>query len=161
MTPALKKRRVRLGFALALLLAAFVAWASLARDRTPAESNGVSDIVLFGTVIACDIISSERPIDVTGDTVAVGIDNWIISFSVDSVVSGQFPDGQVNVLVHSPSEFGVTAPGDRFKLRLSPRQRNIQVIGSSERSLSRGSSQFAFAERTYELLASSPAHGGD
>src|SRR5262245_210989 len=156
MHPALKKRLVRLACALALLLAAFVACVSVTRDRTRAAPIGISDVVLVGTVLRCDIVSAERPIDVSADTVTVGVDNWVISFSVDRVISGEFQPDEVNVLVHSPSDFGVAAPGDRVKLRLSPRMKSVRVIGSSQEALSRDSGRFAFAERTYELLASSP-----
>jgi hypothetical protein len=145
MISALKKWRVRFALALALIVTAFITWASVDHDRT-------TEFVLLATVNGCYVVGGDKRIDVASDTVAVGFDNWIVSFKVDSIVSGDFPSEELNVLVHSPSEFGVQAPGDRFKLQLRRRTSDIHVIGSSNEALSHGLAQLSFAECTYESL---------
>ena len=103
-----------------------------------------------------DASKPDRQINVVKGNVIIGQHNWIIRFKVARVVNGVFDSDEVHMLIHSPSEFGVRGPGQRFVLCLSRRSEQPKVIASSSRRLSRGLSFFSFAQPLYELVSADP-----
>ncbi len=103
-----------------------------------------------------DATNPDRQINVVSDVVIIGQHNWIVRFKVAEVVNGVFDSGEVHMLIHSPSEFGVRSPGQRFVLCLSRRSEQPKVIASSNRKLTEGLSYFTFAEPLYELVSAQP-----
>ena len=103
-----------------------------------------------------DTRKPDRQINVVKGNVIIGQHNWIVRFKVARVVNGVFDSDEVHMLIHSPSEFGVRGPGQRFALCLSLRSEQPKVIASSSRRLARGLSYFSFAQPLYELVSADP-----
>ena len=103
-----------------------------------------------------DTRKPDRQINVVKGNVIIGQHNWIVRFKVARVVNGVFDSDEVHMLIHSPSEFGVRGPGQRFALCLSHRSEQPKVIASSSRRLARGLSYFSFAQPLYELVSADP-----
>lgn len=104
-----------------------------------------------------DATKPDRQINVVkGGRLIIGQHNFIVRFEVTGVVNGRFKSQNVKMLIHSPSQSGVRAPGQRFVLRLSRRSETPKVFASSSRRLSSGLSCFSFSEPVYELISSSP-----
>jgi hypothetical protein len=157
---ALSIGTVILGFSLPLHLE------GIAPPQAPVQPRDLEAIVVEADVKNWEPIFPDRPIDATkldrqinvvkGGRVIIGQHNWIVRFKVAGVANGAFDPDEVHMLIHSPSQSGVRAPGQRFVLRLSRRSGKPEVIASSSRSLSRGLSCFSFSEPVYELISSSP-----
>ena len=98
----------------------------------------------------------DRQINVVKGNVIIGQHNWIIRFKVARVVNGVLDSDEVHMLIHSPSEFRVRGPGQRFVLRLRRRSEQPKVIASSSRRLSSGLAFFSFAQPLNELVSADP-----
>ena len=151
---------VILGFSLPLL------FDGTAPPQAPVQPRNSEAIVVKANVKDWEPIYPDGPIDATnpdrqinvvkGGSVIIGQHNFIVRFAVTGVVNGRFDSQNVNMLVHSPSQSGVRAPGQRFVLRLRRCSEKPKVIASSSRNLSRGLSYFSFSEPIYDLISSSP-----
>ena len=156
---ALSIGTVILGFSLPLHLE------GIAPPQAPVQPRDSEGIVIEADVKNWEPIFPDGPVDtrkpdrqinVVKGNVIIGQHNWIVRFKVARVVNGVFDSDEVHMLIHSPSEFGVRGPGQRFALCLSHRSEQPKVIASSSRRLSRGLSYFSFSEPVYELISSSP-----
>ena len=68
-----------------------------------------------------DPASPDRQINVAEDRIVIGVHNWIVRFKVTKVVRGVFEPEEIHMLIHSPSQFGIEAKGQRFVLTLRRR----------------------------------------
>jgi hypothetical protein len=149
-----------LGFSLPLL------FDGTAPRQAPVQPRDSEDIVVVADVKDWEPIYPDGPIDATKPDrqinvvrvgmVIIGQHNFIVRFKVARVSYGRFDSGTVNMLIHSPSQSGVRAPGQRFVLHLRRCSEKPKVIASSSRDLSRGLACFSFSEPVYELISSSP-----
>src|SRR5262249_48306556 len=137
-----------------------------APPQAPVQPRDWEDIVVVADVKDWEPIYADRPIDATkpdrqinvvrGGMVIVGQDSFIGRLKVGRVSYGRFDSRTVNMLIHSPSQSGVRAPGQGFVLHLRRSSEKPKVIASSNRNLSRGLACFSFSEPVYELISSSP-----
>lgn len=151
---------VILGFNLPLL------FDGTAPSQAPVQPRDSEAIVAEADVKDWEPIYPNGPIDVTkpdrqvnvvkGGGVIIGLHDWIVRFKVARVVKGRFDSQNVNMLIHSPSQSGVRAPGQRFVLRLRRCSEKPKVIAAFSRNLSEGLSYFSFSDPVYELISSSP-----
>jgi hypothetical protein len=138
----------------------------IAPPQAPVQPRDPEAIVVEADVKDWEPIYPDGPIDATkpdrqinvvkGGRVIIDKHNWIVRLKVARVVNGVFDPDEVHMLIHSPSQSGVSAPGQTFVLRLSRLSEPPKVIASSSRSLSSGLSCFSFSEPVYELVSSSP-----
>jgi hypothetical protein len=148
------------GFSLPLLVD------GTAPPRGPIQPRDSGAIVVEADVKDWEPIFPDAPINATqpdrrinvvkGGGVLIGQHNWIVRLKVARVVCGVFEPDEVHTLVHSPSQSGVTAPGQRFVLRLRRSLGKPKVIASSGRNSSRGLACFSLSEPVYEMISSSP-----
>ncbi len=149
--------KVILGLSLALALG------DMARPRPSSPAGDSAPIVVEADVKnwepiypdgPIDPASPDRQINVADDAIIVGVHNWIVRFKVTKVVSGVFEPDEVHMLIHSPSQFGIEAKGQRFVLSLCRRSERPRAIASSRERLSEGLSYFTFASDLYQLVSS-------
>jgi hypothetical protein len=180
-SPAVRRTRLRFrlfGLMIATALAVGTAilglplsghFGATAPPQPPVQPRDSASIVVEADVKEWEPIFPDGPIDarkpdrqinVVKGNVIIGQHNWILRFKVARVVNGVFDSGEVHMLIHSPSEFGVSAPGQRFALCLSRHSEQPKVIASSSRRLSRGLSYFSFAQPLYELVSADARPAG-
>lgn len=156
---------ISLGTLVLALTLSLILTEKTALPRLPIQAADSTEIVLLADVQNwepifpdghLDAASRDRLINVVDDVVIIGEHNWILSFTVAKVVKGEFPSKELHVLLHSPSQFGVRKPGQRFTLIIRRHPGRPQVIASSERRLSEGLSYFTISEPLYSIVSSDP-----
>jgi hypothetical protein len=139
--------------------------AGMAPPRPPIEADGDAAIVVeadvedWATILspgAIDPAKPDRPINVVDDAVIIGEHNWIVRLRVARVVKGAFEPDEVLMLVHSPSQLGVRAAGQRMVLGLGPRSGRPRVITAPSRRWKQASFYLRFSDPFYELIWAQP-----
>ncbi len=139
--------------------------AGTAPPRPPIEPDGDAAIVVeadvedWATILSPRVIDPARPdrqINVVDDPAIIGLDNWIVRLKVARVVKGVFEPDEVLMLVHSPSQLGVRAAGQRMVLGLSPRAGRPWVITAPSRRWKQASFYLRFSQPFYELIWAQP-----
>lgn len=128
-------------------------------DGTPIESRDSVEVVLEVEVKNFEIASPHGPIhpetrdwqiNVVGDAIVTPSHSWIVRFRVTNVVHGIFESDEVRMLIHSPSQDGLTGAGQKFVLCLRRRSTPPRVVGP--RDGSPGFPFFILAETLYEMV---------
>jgi hypothetical protein len=108
-----------------------------------------------------EIAAPEGPIDpkkrdweinVVDDAILTPVDRFIVRFRVTNVVLGTFDSDEVRMLIHSPSQDGLTGPGQRFVLCLRRRSKPPTLVDPGNQRVSTGFPFFVLAETLYELV---------
>ena len=164
-----KRRRVQVAKVIvATVLSAGVVGVFLASsgildaDGTPIEPRDSAEIVLEAEVKNFEIASPHGPIDpkkreweinVVGNAILMPFHRWIVRFRVTRVVHGTFDSGEVRMLIHSPSQDGLSGPGRKFVLCLRRRSKPPTVVDPGGQSP--GTPYFVLAKTLYEMVADS------
>jgi hypothetical protein len=130
-------------------------------DSAPGEPRDSAEIVVEAEVENFEIASPDGPIDpkksdreinVVGDAILAPSHRWIVRFRVMKVVHGTFDSDEVRMLIHSPSQDGLTGPGQKFVLCLKRRLNPPTIVDPGNMRVSVGLPYFALAKTLYEMV---------
>ncbi len=125
------------------------------------KARDSAEIVVEAEVKNFEIASPDGPIDpkksdweinVVGDAILTPSHRWIVRFRVTKVVHGTFESDEVRMLIHSPSQDGLTGPGQKFVLCLKRRLNPPTVVDPGNMRVSVGLPYFALAKTLYEMV---------